>query len=200
MKISNALVVLDLETTGVWVDRDKIIEIAMVKSFPDGRVMASLTLGPDQGVNNNLVEINFTGNTGFPAVFTATGLTPGPAADTRISGVVLDNSNMPIPGVTMRLLKINQGNVGNVPQEVAQAVVTDARGQFVMQPVPVGVFKLMADGGTAQRTGSWPTIEYDMITVTGQDNNVGSPIYLPELIEGNRLCVSETTGGTLTIP
>mgnify|MGYP001590891092 FL=1 len=37
MKISHSLVVLDLETTGVWVDRDKIIEIAMVKSFPDGR-------------------------------------------------------------------------------------------------------------------------------------------------------------------
>ncbi len=37
MKIFHSLVVLDLETTGVWVDRDKIIEIAMVKSFPDGR-------------------------------------------------------------------------------------------------------------------------------------------------------------------
>ena len=29
------MVVLDLETTGIWVERDKIIEIAMVKSFPD---------------------------------------------------------------------------------------------------------------------------------------------------------------------
>ncbi len=37
MKISRSLVVLDLETTGIWVDRDKIIEIAMIKSFPDGR-------------------------------------------------------------------------------------------------------------------------------------------------------------------
>ncbi|HBO97921.1 MAG TPA: DNA polymerase III subunit epsilon [Candidatus Omnitrophica bacterium] len=35
MKLSHALVVLDLETTGIWVERDKIIEIAMVKSFPD---------------------------------------------------------------------------------------------------------------------------------------------------------------------
>src|SRR3989338_4835949 len=35
MKLSHTLVVLDLETTGTWVERDKIIEIAMVKSFPD---------------------------------------------------------------------------------------------------------------------------------------------------------------------
>ena len=37
MKISNTLVVLDLETTGTWVDRDRIIEIAMIKCFPDGK-------------------------------------------------------------------------------------------------------------------------------------------------------------------
>jgi DNA polymerase-3 subunit epsilon len=31
MKLSNDLVVLDCETTGIWVDRDKIVEIAMIK-------------------------------------------------------------------------------------------------------------------------------------------------------------------------
>ncbi|VAX35787.1 hypothetical protein MNBD_UNCLBAC01-316 [hydrothermal vent metagenome] len=36
MKIKNTLVVLDLETTGTWVDKDKIIEIAMIKLMPDG--------------------------------------------------------------------------------------------------------------------------------------------------------------------
>lgn len=36
MKITRILVVLDLETTGTWVDKDKIIEIAMVKCAPDG--------------------------------------------------------------------------------------------------------------------------------------------------------------------
>lgn len=36
MKLSNDLVVLDLETTGTWVDRDKIIEIAMVKVKTQG--------------------------------------------------------------------------------------------------------------------------------------------------------------------
>ena len=37
MKLLNTLVVLDLETTGTWVDRDKIIEIAMIKRTPDGQ-------------------------------------------------------------------------------------------------------------------------------------------------------------------
>jgi len=166
----------------------------------DGRVMATLTLGPNAGVSSNIVEASFTGNTGFPATFTASGMMPGPATATRISGVVLDNSNNPIPGVTMRLFQVNQGNNGNTPQQVATPVQTNAQGQFTMQPVPVGVFKLMADGGTAQRSGSWPNIEYDLITVAGQNNTVGSPIYLPEILSNNRLCVSPTTGGTLTIP
>lgn len=36
MKIKHTLVVLDLETTGVWVEKDKIVEIAMIKCYPDG--------------------------------------------------------------------------------------------------------------------------------------------------------------------
>ncbi|MBP9855077.1 MAG: 3'-5' exonuclease [Candidatus Omnitrophica bacterium] len=36
MKLSKTLVVLDLETTGTWVDKDRIIEIALVKCFLDG--------------------------------------------------------------------------------------------------------------------------------------------------------------------
>ena len=36
MQLTNPLVVLDLETTGTWVDRDKIIEIALIKVNLDG--------------------------------------------------------------------------------------------------------------------------------------------------------------------
>jgi len=35
MKLTHPLVVLDLETTGIWIDKDKIIEIAMIKCMPD---------------------------------------------------------------------------------------------------------------------------------------------------------------------
>jgi len=36
MKVKKDLVVLDLETTGTWIERDKIIEIAMVKIIKSG--------------------------------------------------------------------------------------------------------------------------------------------------------------------
>src|SRR5262249_13420514 len=91
----------------------------------DGRVQATLTLGPEAGVNNNLVEATFSENGGLPAAFTATARTTGAAAATTISGVVLDNSNRPIPGVTMRLLQLNNGPSGNLPQQVGTPVQTD---------------------------------------------------------------------------
>lgn len=36
MKVSHPLVIFDLETTGTWIEKDKIIEIAMIKILPDG--------------------------------------------------------------------------------------------------------------------------------------------------------------------
>ncbi|HEX7284991.1 MAG TPA: hypothetical protein VF532_02355, partial [Candidatus Angelobacter sp.] len=173
---------------------------ATMNSDGDGRVEAVLTLGADAGVNNNLVEVSFPGNAGFAAAFTATGRTAGPAAATTISGIVLDNSNQPIPGVTMRLFQLNKGPSGNLPQQVGTPVQADGNGQFVISPAPVGVFKLMADGGTASRPGVWPTLEYDIITIPGQNNTVGSPIYLPQLNPNSKVCVTASSGGTLTIP
>jgi len=169
-------------------------------SDSDGRVQAILTTGPFEGVNNNVVEANFAGNTGQPATFASTGQIPGPAAQTQITGVVLDNSNLPIPGVSMRVFQVNNGTTGNIPQQVVATVRTDAHGYFNIQPAPVGVFKLMADGSTASRPGPFPTLEYDIVTVSGRNNNVGLPIFLPQLSAASQLCVSPTTGGTLTIP
>ncbi len=37
MKLSNALVILDIESTGTWVEKDRIIEIALIKYHPDGK-------------------------------------------------------------------------------------------------------------------------------------------------------------------
>lgn len=54
MKISKPLVTLDLETTGTWVEKDKIVEIGMIKSLPDGgeenfikRVNPGIPIPPD---------------------------------------------------------------------------------------------------------------------------------------------------------
>jgi hypothetical protein len=169
-------------------------------SDSDGRVMASLTLGLEEGVSNNVVEATFAGNPGQPAVFSASALTPGPVQSTTITGVVQDNSNQPIPNVTIRLFQLAQGISNGQPLQIGTPVTTDAQGFFRMTNAPVGTMKLMADGSTALPSGAWPTIEYDLVTVAGRENGVGSPIYLPRLDQVNRLCVTATTGGTLTLP
>ncbi len=161
-------------------------------SDADGRVAAVLTLGALEGQDNNVVEATFPGNPGLPAAFTASAKAPGSPANTSISGVVLDNSNMPIAGVTMRLYQLNQGTSNALPVQIGTTVQTNAQGQFMLKPAPVGFFKLMADGSTAQRPGAYPTLEYDIVTVSGRDNTVGMPIYLPVLDPATRLCVSQT--------
>ena len=172
-----------------------------VNSDSDGRVAAVLTLGLQEGNANNLVEANFPSNTSFPASFTASGRAPGNPADTTISGVVLDNSNVPIPGVTIRAVLTNLLNSNSSIIQSVAAIQTNAQGQFTIPKAPVGFVKLLVDGSTALRPGTYPTLDYDMVTVAGQANNLGMPIYLLPLNTNNKLCVTATTGGgTLTIP
>lgn len=139
-----------------------------VTTDSDGRAQAVLTLGPGEGFDNNLVEANFPGNPGFAASFTASGKTVGQPEDTTISGVVLDNSNNPIQGVTLHV------------EGTSLTTQSDDQGQFVLQPAPVGKVLLTADGSTAPpRNGlPWPKLEYELVTIAGRDNTIGMPIYL----------------------
>ena len=171
-----------------------------VTSDSNGRAIAILTSGLQEGINNEVVEATFAGNPGMPAAFEATAKAPGNPSGTTISGVVLDNSNNPIEAVTIRLYKTNQGSGNNLPVQVGASVETDAHGTFTIAPAPVGAFKLMADGSTAAGTLTFPTLEYDIVTVAGNDNTVGMPIYLPSLDTVNKVCVDETHGGILTLP
>jgi hypothetical protein len=172
-----------------------------VVSDSDGRVAATLTLGNQEGNANNLVEATFPNNQSFPVGFRASGRAPGDPSKTTISGVVLDNSNVPIPGVTIRAVLTNLLNSNSSIIQSAASVQTDAQGQFKISPAPVGFVDLFVDGSTAARPGKFPTLDYDMVTVAGQDNTVGLPIYLLPLNPKNELCVTATTGGgTLTIP
>lgn len=163
-------------------------ETATVETDAYGRALSALTLGPDAGEDNNLVEATFAGNPGGPAVFAASGRVAGDPADTRIRGVVLDNSDQPIPGVTVKV------------EEHDLVTRTDAQGQFTIAQAPVGRVRLVVDGSTAQRPGSWPSLEYEMVTVAGADNDVGMPVYLLPLDLPNGVYVTETQGGTLTLP
>jgi hypothetical protein len=126
---------------------------------------------------------------GFAASFRATGKTVGLPVDTKISGVVLDNSNNPIQGVTLHV------------EGTSLTVQSDEQGQFVLQPAPVGKVSLVADGSTVPpRDGlPWPKLVYDLVTIAGQNNTIGMPIYLLPIDPARGLRVDETNGGTLTL-
>lgn len=172
-----------------------------VTSDPDGRVAATLTLGLQEGNANNLIEVTFASNQGFPAAFTASGRAPGDPVKTTISGVVLDNSNLPIPGVTVRAILNEQLTASPLSVQQLPAVQTDAQGQFTIPQAPGGLVELLVEGSTAAPAGTYPSLEYEMVTVAGQTNTVGLPIYLLPIQTANQLCVTDTTGGgTLTIP
>jgi hypothetical protein len=166
----------------------------------DGRAAATLTLGQQEGEANNLVSATFASNQGFPAAFTASGLAPGDPSKTSISGVVLDNSNQPIPGVTVRAVLTNVATSNANATLTAPSAATDAQGQFTIAQAPVGSVELFVDGSTATTPGAFPSLEYDLVTVAGQSTTVGQPIFLLPLSASNQLCVTQTTGGgTLTI-
>ena len=158
-------------------------------SDSDGRVIVPFVLDPAEGIANNVVKAQVAGLANPPAVaWSATGRAAGPAAATSVSGVVLDHTGTPIEGVTLRIL-----NTALIAQ-------TDAQGQFTIAGAPVGTVILVVDGSTVNRAGSWPDLEYNLITVAGRDNTVNMPIYLLPLDLASGLAVSETQGGTLALP
>jgi len=56
------------------------------------------------------------------------------------------------------------------------------KGSSGFLPLRWAYSKLMADGFTASQPGkAYPTLEYEIVTIAGQDNGVGMPIYLPTL-------------------
>ncbi|HEX9982414.1 MAG TPA: hypothetical protein VGF69_04045 [Thermoanaerobaculia bacterium] len=153
----------------------------------DGRAIVRPTLGPEPGEDNNVFSATVTA-VNAASTFVASGRAAGPPASTRITGVVLDNTSIALAGVSVRI---------DGTQLYTQ---TDANGQFTITGAPVGYVKLFIDGSTAQRPGTWPTLEYALYTLPGVENSVGMPIYLVQLDTARGLFVDDTTGGTLTLP
>ena len=142
----------------------------------DGRATAEYFLGDLEGIDAQRITATLldapAGQT-ITAGFSATAFVSGDAGSTTISGVVLDNQDNPIPGVTVR---VN----GTTRQAVA-----DAQGQFKIEQSPVGPVHLIADGSTATVEGEFPSLSYNMVTVAGVDNPLPAPIYMVKLNTAN---------------
>lgn len=160
---------------------------SVVTTDLDGLAEAVWTLGPDAGVNNNQARATFAGLLESGASFSATGRRVGPPGDTRLSGVVLDNQDNPVPGATVDI------------EGTALLTTTDDEGQFVLEGVPVGVVELHVDGGTTTRDGTWASLAFEVVTTAGQDNDVGRPIYLLPLDMANTAPASSSQDVTLRL-
>ncbi|MEM7408856.1 MAG: carboxypeptidase-like regulatory domain-containing protein [Myxococcota bacterium] len=158
----------------------------VVLSDENGVAMAELALGATGGIENNVVRAFLSGAPSVAARFVASGVIPGDPSSTRVSGVVLDNADVPIEGVTVSI------------DGTSLQAVTDAEGQFELTGAPAGLLHLHVDGTTAIRAGTWPVLEFELLSIAGSNNDVGRPIYLLPIDVAGGLFVDANTGGTLT--
>jgi hypothetical protein len=155
-----------------------------VNTDSDGRAIVTPMLGASRlnVYHANLPDIE------APATFSAYGKAAGPSEETSISGVILDNTDIPVEGVSVRVAGTNLVTQSN------------AQGQFALAGAPVGYVKLVVDGSTAQRPGTWPMLEYAMYTIPGANNTLETPIFMLPIDVTRGMFVDEVTGGTLTLP
>ncbi|MFQ6030040.1 MAG: carboxypeptidase-like regulatory domain-containing protein, partial [Dehalococcoidia bacterium] len=139
--------------------------------------------------NNNVVSATFPGLAGRPVTFSASGMVPGRPEETIVSGIVLDNSDNPIPGATVSI------------KETTLQAITDDQGQFTISGpgVPVGTIIVRIDGATSTRPETFPFLEFELTTVSGQENTVGMPIRLPALDAESSQIVGGDEDVTLTM-
>lgn len=145
----------------------------------DGRAAAVLLLAQEEGINNNVVNATVTGLAAPPASFVASGMTPRNPVSTTVTGIVLDDANEPIPNATASIRGTNL------------TALTGKDGTFTIPNAPVGTIDLFIDGSTSTDSDTYPFLEFPMVTVAGQDNHLGSPIFLPALDTDN----SKIVGG-----
>jgi hypothetical protein len=159
---------------GGWLGDVRDTPRVTLNTNSDGKATSQLTLGETEGANNQVVAAGFGGDPetlgGRQRVtFQASGLVPGAQADTRVSGVVLDNTDHPIPNATAKIVDTNL------------TATTDAAGRFSISGVPVGTVTLLVDGQTSTRPEKFPFLAFVLNTVAGIDNTVGMPIYMPPI-------------------
>ena len=131
-----------------------------------GYASAKLLLGSSLGIGAHQVEAYISGLGQLPVLFQASAFLEGDPSETKLSGVVLDNAGVPVPGYTLSLLGSSQ-----------QATSGPA-GEFTLAGVPLGHQFLVADGSTASRPGTWPHLEFEVFLLSGIDNRMNRPIFV----------------------
>lgn len=165
-----------LEGGGLFLDSTGSSQQIILKTSDfDGNVSVDFILGNDLeklGYNSQQVIARIVGQPENATSFSANNLRPGNVEATTISGLVLDNSNNPLPNVEVTIKGQSFAN---------RDTLTSEDGRFLFENAPVGTVHLVLDGSTTTREGEWPHLMFEMVTVSGQENTVGMPIYIPEV-------------------
>ncbi len=135
----------------------------------EGKAMAVWTLGPSLGINSQEILATVSGLVGQAAYFIASTEQTGAEAATSFSGRVVDGQDDPVPGVTLHI------------SGTTLETVSDAEGRFKFPQVPVGALHLEVDGTTTTRSGEWPKLAFEFVTLAGAANDLGMPVRMLEL-------------------
>jgi len=138
----------------------------------DGRATAQLTLGTLTGIDAQRVEailLDGPDGTELMAGFSATAFVAADPGNTSINGVVLNNQDEPIPGVTVRI------------ENTDRTALTNNEGRFKIEQAPVGPVHIIVDGSTATLAGEYPALSYHLVTVAGVENPMSAPVYMVKL-------------------
>ncbi|WP_087020323.1 carboxypeptidase regulatory-like domain-containing protein [Thaumasiovibrio subtropicus] len=147
-------------------------DTVVVTTDSDGRVSVIYTLGDLEGLDQQRIVATLLDSAveePITAGFTASAFTPTEAGDTSISGVVLDNQDNPIPGATVTV------------EGTTRQATTDEQGQFTITEAPVGPVHLIVDGSTTSLEGEYPTLSYNIVTISGIENPLAAPVYMVKL-------------------
>lgn len=156
------------------------------------------------GAAGEPVDLDGDGQPGGTAVLRFETTSTAPLANTAVVGRVLASepgpggADVPLPGVTITV----DG------QEETLRAVTDAQGEFRLQPCPAGRFFVNVDGRTSPLSqwpngAYYPTIGKGWEAAAGRTNNLAGGtgiIYLPLIAAGTLQPVSATAETVVTFP
>ncbi|HYS54652.1 MAG TPA: SdrD B-like domain-containing protein, partial [Thermoanaerobaculia bacterium] len=165
------------------------------------RIRVTLIGDALRDVNGNAVDADGDGRPGGTAHLDFDTLTLTTLTGTRACGRVFASTlgavsisiNVPLPGVTITVDGM----------ETSLRTVTDAQGNFCLDPAPVGEFFVHIDGRTATipiPVGDYyPSVGKKWRSIAGQSVNIGE-IYLPRIIAGTLQPVSRVTDTVIGFP
>ncbi|XXT15195.1 DNRLRE domain-containing protein [Sorangium sp. So ce429] len=166
----------------------------------DGRAFVLFTMGPDAGEGSQLVEATAAGAS--PVQFIGSVLERGDPANTRLTGLVLTNENLPIVNALLRV------------EDMDVEGRTNDEGRFELTvPLPAGIqgYKRVHLNIENRQTGAVPAhLEFEVDLIPGAENPMDRPFYLP-IVGSDGVGVAnpttevvlrraDTPGFTLTIP